>query len=424
MGGRRVPCTPPGAYRLPFCAVPSTPQAGAAIVVEDVSKTFRIPREPVFTIKERVLHPLRRRDHEELNALQNVSLQIDQGEFFGIAGRNGSGKSTLMKCIAGIYRSDTGKIRVRGRMASFIELGVGFNPDLTARENVVINAVMLGLEPAVARKRFDAAIEFAELEDFVDLKLKNYSSGMQVRLAFAVLVQLEADVLLIDEVLAVGDAAFQQKCIDTLNRMRDEGRTIVLVTHDMTAVEKFCDRAVLFESGTVVEMGEPSRVSRRYTDLNFDNARALESLEEPRFGNGDVQVQDAWFEDADGRRSETLEQGTPCGFRALIRVIRDVPAASFGLTISDAQHNNVFTTSTTFMGQRSGPLVAGEELELVVRFDNVLGPDRYYGTPIVASESDAQLYDLRENFTSVVVSGMRRSGGVVDLPHEIGWERV
>ena len=393
-------------------------------MVEGVSKTFRIPREPVFTIKERVLHPLRQRDHDALHALQDVSLQIDKGEFFGIAGRNGSGKSTLMKCMAGIYRADTGRIGVRGRMASFIVLGVGFNPDLTARENVIINAVMLGLDPASARKRFDAAIEFAELEDFVDLRLKNYSSGMQVRLAFAVLVQLDADILLIDEVLAVGDAAFQQKCVDTLNRMRDEGRTIVLVTHDMAAVERFCDRAALFEGGRLVEMGEPSRVSRRYTDLNFDNARALESLEEPRYGNGDVQVQDAWFEDEDGVRAETLEQGRPCAFRARIRVERDVPAASFGMTISDAQHRNVFTTSTTFMAQRSGPLSAGDELELVVRFENVLGPERYFGTPIVASESDAQLYDLRENFATVVVTGTRRSGGVVDLPHEIGCARV
>ena len=370
------------------------------------------------------MHPLRQRDHDVLNALQDVSLQIEQGEFFGIAGRNGSGKSTLMKCMAGIYRADQGSIGVRGRMASFIELGVGFNPDLTARENVVINAVMLGLEPSTARERFDAAIEFAELEDFVDLRLKNYSSGMQVRLAFAVLVQLDADILLIDEVLAVGDASFQQKCVDTLNRMRDAGKTIVLVTHDMAAVEKFCDRAALLESGKLLALGDPAHVARSYTDLNFDNARALEQIAEQRFGNGDVQVEDAWFVDQHGERADTLEQGRPCGFRALIEVRRDVDAASFGVTISDAQHHNVFTTSTTFMGQRSGPLRAGEQLELDVRFDNVLGPDRYFATPIVASESDAQLYDLRENFATVVVSGNRRSGGVVDLPHEIGFARV
>jgi ABC-type polysaccharide/polyol phosphate transport system ATPase subunit len=400
----------------------STPRP--AIIVDDVSKTFRIPREPAFTIKERVLHPVRHREYDELRALRDVGFEINQGEFFGIAGRNGSGKSTLMKCIAGSYKADSGSIRVRGRVAAFIELGVGFNPDLTARENVVINAVMLGLTPAQARERFDAAIEFAELEDFVDLKLKNYSSGMQVRLAFAVLVQLDADILLIDEVLAVGDAAFQQKCIDTLNRMHDEGRTIVLVTHDMNAVEQFCDRAVLFEEGAMIALGDPQRISHNYTQINFDRARALAEVERPRYGNGDVQVQAAWFADADGQAAEMLEQLQPCSFHMRIAVRRDVPAASFGVSITDAQNRNVFTTSTTYMGQRTGPLAAGEELELTVRFDNRFAPGRYFATPLVASESDAQLMDLREQFATVVVTGQRRSGGLVDLQHEISFERV
>jgi ABC-type polysaccharide/polyol phosphate transport system ATPase subunit len=400
----------------------STPRP--AIIVDDVSKTFRIPREPAFTIKERVLHPVRHREYDELRALRDVGFEINQGEFFGIAGRNGSGKSTLMKCIAGIYKADSGSIRVRGRVAAFIELGVGFNPDLTARENVVINAVMLGLTPAQARERFDAAIEFAELEDFVDLKLKNYSSGMQVRLAFAVLVQLDADILLIDEVLAVGDAAFQQKCIDTLNRMHDEGRTIVLVTHDMNAVEQFCDRAVLFEEGAMIALGDPQRISHNYTQINFDRARALAEVERPRYGNGDVQVQAAWFADADGQAAEMLEQLQPCSFHMRIVVRRDVPAASFGVSITDAQNRNVFTTSTTYMGQRTGPLAAGEELELTVRLENRFAPGRYFATPLVASESDAQLMDLREQFATVVVTGQRRSGGLVDLQHEISFERV
>jgi ABC-type polysaccharide/polyol phosphate transport system ATPase subunit len=405
-------------------AVATASPAHPSIIVDRVSKTFRIPREPVFTIKERVLHPLRQRDFEELRALRDVGLEIGTGEFFGIAGRNGSGKSTLMKCIAGIYKTDTGSVRVRGRLASFIELGVGFNPDLTARENVVINAVMLGLSPAEARSRFAAAIEFAELEDFVDLKLKNYSSGMQVRLAFAVLVQLDADILLIDEVLAVGDASFQQKCIDTLHDMHRDGRTIVLVTHDMTAIEQFCDRAALFEEGAMVEVGDPARISHRYMQMNFDRARALAAVEKPRYGTGAVQVEDAWFTDADGTRAEMVEQWRPCSFHARIEVRRDVPAASFGVTFTDAQNRNVFTTSTTWMDQRSGPLAAGEVLELHVRFEARFAPGRYFATPVVASESDAELMDLREHFVTVVVAGTRRSGGIVDLPHEVGFERV
>ncbi len=402
----------------------TAPPPRPAIIVDRVSKTFRIPREPAFTIKERVLHPVRHRVYDALKALQDIDFEIREGEFFGIAGRNGSGKSTLMKCVAGIYAVDSGSIRVRGRVAAFIELGVGFNPDLTARENVIINAVMLGLSPAQARRRFDAAIEFAELEDFVDLKLKNYSSGMQVRLAFAVLVQLDADILLIDEVLAVGDAAFQQKCIDTLNRMHDEGRTIVLVTHDMNAVEQFCDRAALFEGGAMIALGDSARISHNYTQINFDRARALAEVQRPRYGSGAVQVEQAWFADADGRPGEMLEQLRPCSFHMRVAVRRDVPAASFGVSITDAQNRNVFTTSTTWMGQQSGPLSAGEELEVSVRFENRFAPGRYFATPLVASESDSELMDLREQFATVVVTGTRRSGGLVDLQHEISFARV
>jgi ABC-type polysaccharide/polyol phosphate transport system ATPase subunit len=239
-----------------------------AVRAEGVSKVFRLPHRQVNTLKERVVHPTRRRRYETLNALREVSFDVRQGEFFGIVGRNGSGKSTLMKCLAGIYRAD-GQMWMRGRMAPFIELGVGFNPELAARDNVLLNAIMLGLTPARARARYDDIIAFAELEQFVDLKLKNYSSGMQVRLAFSVMVHVDADVLLIDEVLAVGDAAFQQKCYDALNRMHADGRTILLVTHDMDQVQRFCDRALLLDRGRMVAVGDPQSVAAHYLQLNF-----------------------------------------------------------------------------------------------------------------------------------------------------------
>src|SRR3954454_21302687 len=248
----------------------------AAVEVRDLEKTFRIPRQQVNTFKERALHPFRRTAYEELQVLRGITFDVLEGEFFGIVGRNGSGKSTLLKCLAGIYRSDAGTIRVAGRISPFIELGVGFNPDLTARENVVINAVMMGLTPREARARFDQVIEFAELEDFVDLKLKNYSSGMQVRLAFAVMVQSGAEILLIDEVLAVGDAAFQQRCLDEFRRLREEGRTIVLVTHDMTIVDRFCHRAMLISDGEIELIGDPPRVGQRYLQRSFEGMAAAE----------------------------------------------------------------------------------------------------------------------------------------------------
>jgi ABC-2 type transport system ATP-binding protein len=242
------------------------------LVARSLGKTFRVPEERTHTLKERALHPLRRSRHDEFTALKDISFSVAPGEFFGIVGRNGSGKSTLLKCLAGIYRADTGEIWCNGRMSTFIELGVGFNPDLAAYDNVALNGIMLGLSPSEARARYQRVIEFAELEEFQDLKLKNYSSGMHVRLAFSVAIQVDADILLIDEVLAVGDAAFQQKCFDVFNRMRDEGRTIVFVTHDMGAVTRFCHRALLLERGEVVTIGDPRDVADRYLEATARHA--------------------------------------------------------------------------------------------------------------------------------------------------------
>src|SRR3954454_15059173 len=246
--------------------------ADPVVVVDRVSKRFRIPQERVHTLKERVLHPFKRTGYEELRALNDISFSVESGEFFGIVGRNGSGKSTLLKCMAGIYGTDEGQIYMDGRVATFIELGVGFNPDLVARDNVTLNAVMLGLSPAQARERVEEVIEFAELQDFTDLKLKNYSSGMQVRLAFSVMIQVDADILLIDEVLAVGDAAFQQKCFDEFHRLRDEKKTILFVTHDMPSVNRFCDRAMLLERGDMLTLADPDEVTNLYIKVNFPQA--------------------------------------------------------------------------------------------------------------------------------------------------------
>jgi len=262
---------------LPATALPSEAEradqlasAPAAVSVEGVSKSFRLPHQQYQTLKERALHPLRSSTYEELHALRDVSVDVREGEFFGIAGRNGSGKSTLLKCLAGIYEVSRGTIGVRGRLSPFIELGVGFNPDLTARDNVTINAIMLGLTRREARRRFDEIIAFAELEEFVDLKLKNYSSGMAVRLAFSVAIQVDADILLVDEVLAVGDVSFQEKCFEEFRRLKDERRTVLFVTHDMALIERFCDRAMLLHQGEVLDTGDPARVAERYFQLNFD----------------------------------------------------------------------------------------------------------------------------------------------------------
>jgi len=231
-----------------------------AIEVTGVSKSFRIPHEKRTFFKEYFLNPFRRTTYERNDALKDVTFSVDAGEYFGIFGPNGSGKSTLLRILAGIYVADSGRVRVRGLLSPFIELGVGFNLDLNARDNIRINATLAGLTKKQLEARFEEILAFAELERFVDQKLKNYSSGMLMRLAYSIAIQIPFDVLLLDEVLAVGDESFQQKCFATFDRFKREGKTVVLVTHQMDLLQRFCDRVLLLERGVVRAIGAPADV--------------------------------------------------------------------------------------------------------------------------------------------------------------------
>ena len=396
-----------------------------ALIVDDVVKRFRIPGERVMTLKERALHPLRKVPWHELTAVDGVSFAVAPGEFFAVVGRNGSGKSTLLKCLAGIYAVDGGQMFANGRISTFIELGVGFNMELPARENVIINAAMLGLPPREARRRLDRVLEFAELEEFADLRLKNYSSGMLVRLAFAVMIQVDADILLIDEVLAVGDASFQQKCYDEFARLRREGRTVVLVTHDMGAVERFCDRALLLEHGRPEMIGDPHKVGLRYLDLNFAREERDDAhKEEDRHGDGRAEILDAWFEDADGRRTGALPGGQRCSFVARARFREEVEDPILGFALQNAERQTVVAASTLALNPRLGTFHPGEELTIRIAFDNVFRPDRYFATPAIAHAGTGFAWiDRRERFAEVVVTGASRTDAIVDLPYEVALER-
>lgn len=239
----------------------------AAIEAVGVCKSFLIPHEQASRLKERVVHPFRHTTYERNQPLTDVTFDVHPGEFFGIIGANGSGKSTLLKILAGIYRADAGEVRINGRLSPFIELGVGFSPELSARENIEINGMLLGLTRRQLKDRFDHILEFAGLQRFVDQKLKNYSSGMLVRLAYSIAIQVPFEILLLDEVLAVGDAEFQAKCFETFETMREEHKTIVLVTHDLDALSRFCERALLLHGGKIHAMGEPQEVVDRYRAL-------------------------------------------------------------------------------------------------------------------------------------------------------------
>lgn len=250
------------------------PKDDVAIRVQNVSKSFKLPHNKQNSIKGGLINIFNGdRSYEEQEVLKDVSFEIKKGEFFGIVGRNGSGKSTLLKMLAGIYTPSSGNIVINGSLTPFIELGVGFNPELTGRENVFLNGALLGFNRNEMAEMYDDIVEFAELERFMDQRLKNYSSGMQVRLAFSIAIRARSDILLFDEVLAVGDAAFQQKCYETFDEIKDGDTTVALVTHDMSAVQRFCDRAILIEKGEIKFAGNPNEVADKYLQENFDGPR-------------------------------------------------------------------------------------------------------------------------------------------------------
>jgi len=246
--------------------------AEKAITINDVSKSFKIPLEASSGIKQKLVNIIKgRKGYRVFTPLSDINFNINKGDFFGIVGRNGSGKSTLLKMIAGVYTPNKGNIVVDGVLIPFIELGVGFNPELTGRENVFLNGALLGFSRKEIRVMYDDIVDFAELEDFMEERLKNYSSGMQVRLAFSIAIQAKGDILILDEVLAVGDEAFQKKCYSYFDQLKREKKTVVLVTHDMNTVERFCNKAVFLEKGTVKLIGKPHNVAAAYSRSNDES---------------------------------------------------------------------------------------------------------------------------------------------------------
>jgi ABC-type polysaccharide/polyol phosphate transport system ATPase subunit len=251
-----------------------------AFDVRHVSKSFVLPHQRTTTFKEVFLHPWQRTTYERQRALVDVSFEVEHGEFFGIIGPNGSGKSTMLKILAGIYRQDEGEVQVSGLVSPFIELGVGFNPELNARDNIRINGTLLGLGKQELERKFDEIIDFAELERFVDQKLKNYSSGMLLRLAYSIAIQVPFDILLLDEVLAVGDDSFQEKCFETFRRFRTEGKTMIFVSHDLRSISIYCDRALLLEGGLPRRIGPADEVIKMYEERSGPHP-LLARVEEP-----------------------------------------------------------------------------------------------------------------------------------------------
>lgn len=278
-----------------------------AVKANHITKTFRIPTEASNGLKQKIINLLKgRKGYREFTSLKDVSFEVEKGDFFGIVGRNGSGKSTLLKTIANIYTPTEGTVSVTGSLVPFIELGVGFNPELTGRENVYLNGALLGFSHAEMDAMYDDIVDFAEIGEFMDEKLKNYSSGMQVRLAFSIAIRANAEILVLDEVLAVGDEAFQRKCFDYFERLKLNNQTVILVTHDMSAVERFCNKAIMIESGEVVLAGTPYEVAAAYSRSNDKHYAESQDKADQAYEQSSINIE---IQDIYGKRTSNFEEG-------------------------------------------------------------------------------------------------------------------
>jgi ABC-2 type transport system ATP-binding protein len=246
-------------------------KSDVAIAVKNLSKEFKIPHEKITTLRSAFVNLFRKNAYESFYVLKDISFEVKKGEFFGILGRNGSGKSTLLKILAHVYTADKGEVKLNGLVSPFLELGIGFNPELSGRDNIYLNATVLGLTEKEIDAKFDSIVAFSELERFIDQKLKNYSSGMQVRLSFSVAIHANREILLMDEVLAVGDSNFQLKCLREFARYKEMGKTVILVTHDIGTVQRYCDRAMLLRNGEVALIGSAEEVGNEYIYQNMSD---------------------------------------------------------------------------------------------------------------------------------------------------------
>lgn len=388
------------------------------IAVANVSKHFS-PTLNGKSIKSIITSLFHRQSVKQSGywALKNIHLEVKQGEFLGIVGRNGSGKSTLLKLIAGVYTPSDGRIGVSGRLVPFIELGVGFNPELSAKDNVFLNGALLGFSRSEMKAMYDAIVSFAELEDHMDVKLKNFSSGMQVRLAFSIAIRAQSDILLIDEVLAVGDVSFQKKCFDYFRQLKQEGRTVVLVTHDMEAVRRYADRAVLIREGRVAYDGAPEEVSIRYLQDNMQQPSSLQNAREQRVSAATIE---AFRLISNGKdTSQRVARGSSLVFEVTYRVTNTVTSLNIGIGVHSPQNGYVFGYNTAMdaIALSTSPGIYRLQLEIP---SACLNDGEYFVNAVCFANDEADPFDyLKEvkRFLVVVPKNGPRYRGIVALDH-------
>lgn len=355
-----------------------------AIKVTDLYKEFQLPGDNGGSLKNIVTHPfalLSGKKHQSQRVLQGINFEIKKGEFFGIVGRNGSGKSTLLKILAGIYQPSKGNIEVGGKVVPFIEFGVGFNGELSGRENVYLNGAILGFSRTEVDKHMKDIIEFSELEDAMEKKLKNYSSGMQVRLAFSIATRLaESDILLIDEVLAVGDADFQRKCFDYFRNLKKQHKTVVLITHDMNAVRQYCDKAMLINDGKVVILGGQEEVSAAYTRMfQEEDMKVHDIVASKRWGNAKIEYTDIQLDKRVLHKEDKFLNVT-CEAEAHIEA-EDV---IFGISVMNSIGERLFGTNNTLQQIKLKEVHTGGKIVTEWQIPNIMNEGHYSVCPTIA----------------------------------------
>jgi lipopolysaccharide transport system ATP-binding protein len=424
-----------------------------AIKVDHVSKTFRIPHEKVTSIRGAVTSAFKNGGYEEFKALNDVSFEVKKGEFFGIIGRNGSGKSTLLKVLAGIYQADTGKVEIDGMISPFLELGIGFNPELSGRDNVYLNATVLGMTKKQIDKKFDSIVKFSELERFIDQKLKNYSSGMQVRLAFSVSIHANRDILLMDEVLAVGDSNFQSKCLEEFNKYKEMGRTVVLVTHDIAVVQRYCDRAMLLRNGKIVKIGKSDEVGDEYlyqnmsdeerrmvidekdeilmAEKNLSNMRGAElETEKKRIAdkkrkqeeeqkNKVAEFTRVEFLDKDGKEKNVFETGDSLDIKIYYRINKQIDGFNIGIGLYGIEKGErIFSYNT----QMDNFKISKSSSFIVLHFDKLpILQGGYYLNVACFGNEEKIYYDIKQKCKELKIftSGLKiKYRGLFDIDHK------
>jgi len=398
-----------------------------AVIVKGLHKTFKLPHEQHSGLKQLAVNIFRgNRGYEVQKVLNNISFEIKKGEFFGIVGRNGSGKSTLLKLLAGIYVPDKGLIQINGTLTPFIELGVGFNPELTGRENIFLNGALLGFSQKEMDLMYHDIVTFAELEKFMDQKLKNYSSGMQVRLAFSIAIRADSGILLLDEVLAVGDAIFQKKCFDYFKELKKQHKTVILVSHDASVLREYCTSGILIENGKLVYSGKISDVVMNYLDLLNKSEEAStdstsNSTQKDAWGTGEIEVIASQTANKLTEKTQKIftDADAEILIRATFRANSTIESPVYGITITDAEGRRVFQSNTLWMRTQTEIITKEQEVNVEWSVPNVFNTGSYFVSPAVADRNGSVIYQWRESMTLFKIRKDLESSAIVNTPHDI-----